>query len=164
MEQARDLGMESMALTDHGNLYGAIDFYSSARKSGVKPIIGCEVYVAHGSRRAKVPQEKSPYHLTLLSKNETGYQNLIQLVTKANMDGFYYKPRMDRSLFEQHHEGLVVLSGCPTAEVPRAILEGRMDDAYAAARWYREVFQDYYLEIQRHDSTCSNPSTRAWSA
>ena len=78
MEQARDLGMESMALTDHGNLYGAIDFYSSARKSGVKPIIGCEVYVAHGSRRAKVPQEKSPYHLTLLSKNETGYQNLIQ--------------------------------------------------------------------------------------
>lgn len=157
MEQARELGMESMALTDHGNLYGAIDFYSSARKAGVKPIIGCEVYVAHGSRRAKIPQEKSPYHLTLLSKNETGYQNLIQLVTKANMEGFYYKPRMDRSLFEQHHEGLIVLSGCPTAEVPRAILEGRMDDAYAAARWYREVFQDYYLEIQRHDLDMLKP-------
>lgn len=157
MEQARELGMESMALTDHGNLYGAIDFYSSAKKTGVKPIIGCEVYVAHNSRRTKVPQEKSPYHLTLLSKNETGYQNLIQLVTKANMEGFYYKPRMDRSLFEQHHEGLVVLSGCPTAEVPRAILEGRMDDAYAAARWYREVFQDYYLEIQRHDLDMLKP-------
>ena len=157
MEQARELGMENMALTDHGNLYGAIDFYSSAKKAGVKPIIGCEVYVAHNSRRAKVPQEKSPYHLTLLSKNETGYQNLIQLVTKANMDGFYYKPRMDRALFEQHHEGLIVLSGCPTAEIPRAIREGRMDDAYAAARWYREVFQDYYLEIQRHDLDMLKP-------
>ena len=157
MEQARDLGMENMALTDHGNLYGAIDFYSSAKKAGVKPIIGCEVYVARGSRRAKVPQEKSPYHLTLLSKNETGYRNLIQLVTKANMEGFYYKPRMDRSLFEQHHEGLIVLSGCPTAEIPRAILEGRLDDAYAAARWYREVFQDYYLEIQRHDLDMLKP-------
>ena len=157
MEQAGELGMESMALTDHGNLYGAIDFYSSAKKAGVKPIIGCEVYVAHGSRRAKVPQEKSPYHLTLLSKNETGYRNLIQLVTKANMEGFYYKPRMDRTLFEQHHEGLIVLSGCPTAEIPRAILEGRMDDAYAAARWYREVFQDYYLEIQRHELDMLKP-------
>ena len=157
MEQARELGMENMALTDHGNLYGAIDFYSSAKKAGVKPIIGCEVYVAHGSRRAKVPQEKSPYHLTLLSKNETGYRNLIQLVTKANLEGFYYKPRMDRSLFEQHQEGLIVLSGCPTAEIPRAIREGRMDDAYAAARWYRDVFQDYYLEIQRHDLDMLKP-------
>ena len=157
MDQARDLGMESMALTDHGNLYGAIDFYSAARKTGVKPIIGCEVYVAHGSRRTKTPRDKSPYHLTLLSKNETGYRNLIQLVTKANMEGFYYKPRMDRALFEEHHEGLVVLSGCPTAELPRAILEGRMDDAYATARWYREVFQDYYLEIQRHDLDMLTP-------
>ena len=157
MQRARDLGMESMALTDHGNLYGAIDFYSAARKAGVKPIIGCEVYVAHSNRRTKTPSEKSPYHLTVLSKNETGYRNLIQLVTKANMEGFYYKPRMDRSLFEQHHEGLIVLSGCPTAEVPRAILEGRMDDAYAAARWYREVFQDYYLEIQRHDLDMLTP-------
>ena len=157
MEQARELGMENMALTDHGNLYGAIDFYSAARKAGVKPIIGCEVYVAHTSRRNKTPGEKSPYHLTLLSKNETGYRNLIQLVTKANMDGFYYKPRMDRALFEEHHEGLIVLSGCPTAEVPRAILDGRMDDAYAAARWYREVFQDYYLEIQRHDLDMLTP-------
>ena len=157
MQRARDLGMESMALTDHGNLYGAIDFYSAARKTGVKPIIGCEVYVAHSNRRTKTPSEKSPYHLTVLSKNETGYRNLIQLVTKANMEGFYYKPRMDRALFEQHHEGLIVLSGCPTAEVPRAILEGRMEDAYAAARWYREVFQDYYLEIQRHDLDMLTP-------
>ncbi|MCH7997534.1 MAG: DNA polymerase III subunit alpha, partial [Chloroflexi bacterium] len=151
MERARALGMESIAVTDHGNLYSAVDFYSAAKDFGLKPIIGCEAYVAPAHRESRTPGDKSPYHLTLLAKNNVGYKNLIQLITKANLEGFYYKPRVDRELLEEHHEGLIVLSGCPTAEIPRLILEGRTDDAIQSAKWFREVFDDYYLEIQYHD-------------
>ncbi|MEE9249216.1 MAG: DNA polymerase III subunit alpha, partial [Dehalococcoidia bacterium] len=116
-----------------------------------KPIIGCEAYVAPAHRESRTPGDKSPYHLTLLSKNDVGYKNLIQLITKANLEGFYYKPRVDRELLEEHHQGLIALSGCPTAEIPRLIVEGRTDDAIQSAKWFREVFDDFYLELQHHD-------------
>ena len=151
VQRAKELGMDSLAITDHGALHGAVDFYSQCRDAGIKPIIGCEVYVADGSRHSKTAADRSPYHLTLLAKNETGYRNLIQLVTKAHLEGFYYKPRIDRELIEAHHSGLIALSGCPTAEVPRRIIEGRMEEAQERARWFKEVFTDYYLEIQHHE-------------
>ncbi len=153
MERAKQLGMESIAVTDHGALYSAVDFYSAAKNAGVKPIIGCETYVASGSRTSRESSDKSPYHLTLLAKNQTGYSNLIQLITKAHLEGFYYKPRIDRELLEQHHEGLIVLSGCPTAEVPRLISGGQVDEAIETIKWYREVFDsNYFLEIQEHEN------------
>ena len=153
MERAKQLGMGSVAVTDHGTLYSAVDFYSAAKEFDIKPIIGCETYVASGSRTSREAADKSPYHLTVLAKNQTGYSNLIQLITKANLEGFYYKPRVDRELLEQHHEGLIVLSGCPTAEVPRLITGGQVDQAIETVKWYREVFDsDYYLEIQEHEN------------
>ena len=142
--------MDSLAVTDHGNLYGAVDFYLAAKDAGIRPIIGCEMYVANEDRRGRSPNEKSPYHLTVLSKDLTGYRNLVKLVSAAHLEGFYYKPRVDKELLERHSPGLIVLSGCPSGEVPRRILEGRMDEARAAAAWYREVFGDYYLEVMRH--------------
>ena len=151
VQRAKELGMDSLAITDHGGLYGAIEFYSACREAGIKPIIGCEVYVADGSRHSKTPADKSPNHLTLLAKNDTGYHNLIKLVTKANLEGFYYKPRIDRELMEEHHEGLIALSGCPNGEVPRRIIEGRMEEARERALWFKELFGDYYLELQYHE-------------
>ena len=148
--RAKELGMDSLAITDHGALHGVIDFYRAAKKVGVKPIIGCEMYVAYGSRHSREPGDKSQFHLTVLAKNNTGYGNLLKLVTKANLEGFYYKPRVDRELLEQHAEGLIVLSGCPSGEVPGLLGQGRMDEARAAAMWYKDVFQDYYLELMEH--------------
>lgn len=152
VRQASELGMEALAITDHGSLYGVIDFYKECKDSGIKPIIGCEVYVAQGSRHSKTAADKSPYHMVLLAKNNTGYRNLIQLVTNAHLEGFYYKPRIDRELIEQHHEGLIAFAGCPNGEVPRAITEGRIEEAKEAALYYRELFgEDYYLELQWHE-------------
>ena len=151
MERAKELGMDSIAVTDHGALYSAIDFYSTARNFGIKPIIGCEAYIAPNERHSREPADKTPHHLTILSKNEEGYNNLIQLITKAHLEGFYYKPRADKELLKEHHRGLIVLSGCPTAEIPRLIVNGQMDQALDAAKWYREVFDDFYLEVQHHD-------------
>ena len=151
VSRAKDQGFNALAITDHGNLYGVVEFYSECRKAGINPVIGCEVYVAQGSRHDRSPSEKTPYHLTMMARNNVGYRNLMQLVTKANMEGFYYKPRIDRELLEQHHEGLVVFSGCPTAQVPRLIKEHRLDDARKEARWHKELFgENYFLELQRH--------------
>ncbi len=150
VERARELGMESLAITDHGAMYGAIQFYLEAREAGVKPIIGCEVYVAPNSRFGREPADKNHYHLVLLAKNQTGYQNLIQLTTRANLEGFYYRPRVDKELLEQYHEGLIGLSACLAGEVPRLILEGQLEEAKQAALWYQQTFGDFYLEIQRH--------------
>ncbi len=150
IHRAKDLGMQSLALTDHGNLYGAIDFYKAARENGIKPIIGCEVYVASTDHLSKGPSDKSNFHLTLLAMNHTGYNNLIQLVTQANLEGFYYKPRIDRQLLCKYKEGLVVLSGCAQGELGRLILENRMQDAVESAIWYKENFPHFYIEIQRH--------------
>ncbi|HEX75922.1 MAG TPA: DNA polymerase III subunit alpha [Dehalococcoidia bacterium] len=150
ISKAKDLGMNSIAITDHGAMHGVIDFYITAKEAGIKPIIGCEVYVAETNRHSRTASDKNPHHLTLLAKNEQGYHNLIQLATKAHLEGFYYKPRVDKELFANYHEGLIALSGCAHGELPRLILEGRLENAAKAALWYKEVFSDYYLEIQRH--------------
>ncbi len=150
VSRARELGMESLAITDHGNMYGAIDFYLKAKEVGIKPIIGCELYLSPSHRQSKGPLEKSPYHLTMLAKDMEGYQNLIQLVTKSQLEGFYYKPRVDRELLSHHHRGLVALSGCPNGEVPRLLREGREEEAREAALYYKELFGDYFIEIQMH--------------
>jgi len=148
--RTKELGMDSLAITDHGAMYGVIDFYVAAKEAGIKPIIGCEVYVAETDRYSREPAHKVPYHLTLLAKNEKGYRNLLQLVTKSHLEGFYYKPRVDKELLKLHHDGLIALSGCAHGELARLILEGRNDELTKTALWYKEVFGDYYLEIQRH--------------
>lgn len=150
--RAEELGMESLAITDHGVLHGAIDFYNECMVRGIKPIIGCEIYVAQNSRNSKTPADKSPYHLTLLAKDKTGYRNLIQLVSKAHLEGFYYKPRVDHSLLEEYSEGIIALSGCPNGEIPRLILEGNHDEAKRKALWFKERIGDFFLEIQHHEN------------
>ncbi|MDQ3703508.1 MAG: DNA polymerase III subunit alpha, partial [Chloroflexota bacterium] len=145
------LGMPALALTDHGAMYGAIDFYSECKKAGIKPIVGCETYVAPRSltqREAKVDDKN--YHLILLARNYTGWRNLLQLVSRANVDGFYYRPRIDKEILAQHSEGLVCLSGCMSGEVSRLLLDGQRDAARGVVSWYREVFgkERYFLEVQ----------------
>ncbi|MFH1652058.1 MAG: DNA polymerase III subunit alpha [Chloroflexota bacterium] len=147
--RAKEMGMESLAITDHGSLSGAIQFYEAARAAGIKPIIGCEVYMAAQSRLSRTAGDKSNYHLILLAKNQTGYQNLIQLVTRAHLEGFYYRPRIDRELLEQYHEGLVGLSACLGGEIPQMLLSGRREEAKEIAEWYRRTLGDFYLEVQR---------------
>jgi len=150
VERAKEMGMESLAITDHGVMYGAIEFYLAAREAGIKPIIGCEVYLTPNSRLSRSASDKSNYHLVLLAKNQTGYRNLIQLTTKAHLEGFYYRPRVDKELLERYHQGLIALSACIVGEVPRLVLAGRLEEAKQAALWYKETFGDFYLEIQRH--------------
>ncbi|MDE2778391.1 MAG: DNA polymerase III subunit alpha [Chloroflexota bacterium] len=150
--QVRDMGMESLAITDHGNLYGVVDFYSECKEAGIKPIIGCEVYVAHRSRHDRNASERSPYHLVLLARDNVGYRNLMQLVTKAHLEGFHYRPRIDWELLEQYHQGLICLSGCASAEVPRLIGNGQPDEARSKILQCRELFgEGYFLELQRHE-------------
>jgi DNA polymerase-3 subunit alpha len=151
-ERARQLGMPAMALTDHGALYGAIDFYEACKERGVKPIVGLEAYVSpRGMKQRDAQQDRQYFHLVLLAKDETGYRNLLKLVTAAHLDGFFYKPRIDRELLAAHREGLIALSGCYNGEPSRAILEDQPERARAAAVWHKEVFgQDYYLELQDH--------------
>ena len=158
VKRASELGMQSLAITDHGGLYGVVDFYQLAKKYGVKPIIGCELYVAPSSRLERKASDKRPYHLTVLAKDNAGYKNLVKLVTLAHLEGFYYRPRVDRDILEKYSEGLIVMSGCPSGEVPRAINEGRMDDAKSAAEWYRDTFEDYYFEIMRHGDVPELPT------
>ena len=152
VKRAKELGMDTVALTDHGVLHGAIQFYKAAKDAGIKPIIGCEAYIASGSRLSRTTADKQSYHLVLLAKNNKGYQNLLQLITKANLEGFYYRPRMDKEILEQHHEGLIALTACLAGEIPRLISNGRLDDAREAALWYKQTFGEgnFYLEIQRH--------------
>ncbi len=150
MDKAKELGQEAIALTDHGVLYGAIQFYKEAKARAIKPIIGIEAYVAQGSRHSREPQDKQPYHMTLLARNDAGYRNLLQLATRAHLEGYYYKPRMDRELLEEHHEGIIALSGCATSEIARRLTDGRFDEAVNAARYYKDVFGDFYIELQEH--------------
>jgi DNA polymerase-3 subunit alpha len=150
ISKAKDLGMNSLAITDHGNMYGVIDFYTAAKEAGIKPIIGCEIYVAETNRQSRSASNKNLYHLTLLAKNQQGYRNLTQLVTKAHLEGFYYKPRVDKELLAEHRQGLIALSGCAHGELPRLILAGCLEEATTQAIWYKETFSNYYLEIQRH--------------
>ena len=145
-------GMRAVSLTDHGNLYGAIDFYSYAKSQGVKPIIGVEAYVSpRGMSDKRGNQDRNYFHLVLLAKNLEGYHNLIKLVSRASLEGYYYKPRIDRALLAEHAKGLIALSACYSGEPSRAILESDFARARDAATWYREVFgEDYFLEIQDH--------------
>ncbi|MCX8155870.1 MAG: DNA polymerase III subunit alpha [Verrucomicrobiae bacterium] len=152
---AAEMGFPALAITDHGVMYGAIDFYQAVSSKGVKPIIGCEVYVAPGHRREKKggTSGRDPYHhLVLLARNNTGYHNLIKLVTRAHLEGYYYKPRIDKELLEQFHEGLVVLSGCLNSEVPQLIRKGELDKARAVIDWFKQLFgpEHYFLELQNH--------------
>ncbi len=156
-ERAQAANMPAVAQTDHGNLFGTIEFYEKARANGVKPIIGCEVYFAGGSRfeREKKQREETGYdainHLLLLAMDSRGYQNLMMLVSKAYLEGFYYKPRIDWELLEQHHQGLICTSGCLSAPVPRSILAHEPDRAWTMAEDFHRLFGDrYYLEVQRH--------------
>jgi len=153
-ELAKKFRMEAMALTDHGNMFGAVEFYQAAIKHGIKPIIGCELYVAPGSRTEKKTGEgeESNYHLTLLVKNETGYFNLLKLVSLAYLEGFYYKPRVDKELLNRHHEGLIALSGCLKGEIAFNASRGEMKKALQAGEEYRKIFSPdrFYIEIQKN--------------
>jgi DNA polymerase-3 subunit alpha len=154
VERAGKLDMPAVAMTDHGNMFGAVEFHETAREAGIKPIIGCEVYVAQGSRFEKDASTggfNGINHLILLVMNETGYRNLVRLVSAGYLEGFYYKPRVDYELLQAHHEGLIATSGCLSGAVPNAILSGRADDAWATVERYARLFKDrYYLEVQRH--------------
>ena len=162
VKRAVELGQEAIALTDHGNLYGAIELYSEAKAAGIKPIIGVEAYVAPGSHTERDPNNRFPYHLTLLCRNETGYRNLLKLVSKSHLDGFYYRPRMDREMLEEYSEGLIVLSGCPSGEMARMIKDGRMADARKTAEWHKRVFgEHYYFELMSHDGVPDLPEINA---
>ena len=159
VERAEQLGMDSLAITDHGGMYGAVDFYNKAIARGIKPILGCEMYVAPGSRHDKIAGDKSPYHLTVLAQDAEGYRNLIKLVTKSHVEGFYYRPRIDRELLERHQKGLIVLSGCPSGEVPGLLAQGRHDEAAEAAGWFRELLGErYFLELMEHGGVPDLPA------
>ena len=149
--RAKELGMKAMAITDHGVMYGVIDFYKACKKEGIKPIIGCEVYVASRTRFDKEPQDKRYYHLILLAKNNKGYQNLSKLVSLGFTEGYYYKPRIDLEILEKYHEGIICLSGCLAGSVSQAILNENIEEAENVAKWHKNVFgEDYYLEIQNN--------------
>lgn len=152
MDFVKDQGMEAVAMTDHGTLSGAIDFYKEAGAKGVKPLLGIETYVAARKHTDKDPvKDKQRYHLILLAMNNTGYQNIMQLSTTANLDGYYYFPRVDHDLLEKYSEGVIALSACMGGEVGNALKEGQYDQAKDIATWYKSIFGDrYYLEIQDH--------------
>ena len=153
VKRAAELGQSALAITDHGNMYGVIDFYKECKRQGIKPIIGCEVYVAPRTRHDKQHGlDNSPCHLILLCKNETGYRNLIKMVSLGFTEGFYSRPRIDRELLEAHHEGLICLSACLAGEVPRALTATDYARAKAATEYYRDLFGEgnYYLELQNH--------------
>ena len=151
--KAKEMGMEALAITDHGVMYGAIEFYKKAKKAGIKPIIGCELYIAEGSMHDKRPNiDDKRYHLIVLAENETGYKNLIKLVSAAHLEGFYYKPRVDKALLKKHSEGLIGLSACLGGELSRAIYAGNYPKARKIALEYNEIFGNgnFFIELQQH--------------
>ncbi len=156
MDKAHELKFPSLAITDHGVMYGAVDFYQQARAKGIKPIIGCEVYVAPGSRLEKKSSTggRDVYnHLVLLAKDEAGYKNLIRLTTAAHLEGYYYKPRIDKELLAANKEGLIALSGCLASEIPEAIMKDQLPRAREALDWFKQTFgaENFYLELQNHN-------------
>ncbi|MCC8062656.1 MAG: PHP domain-containing protein, partial [Rikenellaceae bacterium] len=152
LARAKDLGMTSLAITDHGNMFGVKEFHNAAHAAGIKPILGCEVYVAARSRFDKTDKDdRSGDHLILLAKNLTGYHNLIKLVSYAWTEGFYYNPRIDKELLEKYHEGIICCSACLGGEIPQCIMKGDIAGADAAVKWFHGLFgDDYYLELQAH--------------
>ncbi len=153
LDYVKELGMDSVALTDHGVLYGAVEFYKKAKERGIKPILGCEMYLAFekmNQRRPKIDDKR--YHLVLLVKNEKGYQNLVKLITKSFLDGFYYKPRIDEDLLSQYSEGLICLSACLQGKIPQLIISNKLDEAKKTILKYKDIFgkDNFYLELQHH--------------
>lgn len=141
--------MESLAITDHGNMCGAVDFYEAAKNRGIKPILGSEFYLSTSSRTNKATEDKKYYHIVLLAKDKKGYKNLLKLTSIAHLEGFYYKPRIDKEILAKYAGGLIALSACLKGELSQLILEGRFDDAKKEALWYKQNLEDFYLEIQR---------------
>ena len=152
--RAKELGMDSIAITDHGVMYGVIDFYRAAKEAGIKPIIGCEIYVAPGARfdRENIKGEDRYYHMVLLAKNDLGYHNLMKIVSRGFTEGFYYKPRVDYEILEQFHEGIIALSACLAGEIPSFIRKDKYEEAKQTALKYRDLFGEdsFYLELQDH--------------
>ena len=162
LDYVKELGMDSIALTDHGVLYGAVEFYKKAKERGIKPIIGCELYTAFermDQRRPNIDDKR--YHLVLLVKNEQGYKNLVQLITKAHLEGFYYKPRVDDELLTKHSEGLIALTGCVVGRIPRLIQSKKTEEAEKLALKYQEIFgkDNFYLELQHHPNLPEQKTT-----
>lgn len=152
VRRTKELGQPGLAITDHGNLHAAIDFYKESKNEGIKPIIGLEGYVALQKKEERNPSERSPYHITLLAQNKIGYKNLISLASESHLYGFYYRPRMDRDLLAKYSEGIIVLSGCPSGELAKKIIEDSEEEALETIEWYSNVFKDnYYLEIMNHN-------------
>ncbi|MBE6070451.1 MAG: DNA polymerase III subunit alpha [Clostridium butyricum] len=152
MKQAKELGMKSIAITDHGVMYGLVDFFKTAQENGLKAILGCEVYVVAKSRHIKQPdKENATHHLVLLVKNETGYENLMKIVSTASIEGFYYKPRIDHDYLKEHSEGLIALSACLGGEIQSHLLKENYEKAKETALLYKEIFKDgFYIELQNH--------------
>jgi DNA polymerase-3 subunit alpha len=152
--RAKELGQPAVAITDHGAMYGVIDFFNAAKKAGVKPIIGMEGYLARRSRHDRDPQkDKSPHHLLLLAQNQTGYQNLLKLASISQLEGFYYRPRVDKEVLAQYGAGIIVTTGCGAAEIPRYLADGQIDEARKAMGWYLDVFgrERFFVELQLHE-------------
>src|SRR3989338_665168 len=152
LDYAKKLGMDSVALTDHGAMYGIIEFYKEAKKRGIKPILGIEAYIANRTRFDRQPGvDDKRYHLTLLAKNNQGYKNLIKPPSKSYLEGYYYKPRMDKELLREHSQGIIALSGCLNGEIAKAVLGNRKEDTENLIKEYSEIFPDnFYLELQHH--------------
>ena len=153
-KRAKELGMPAIALTDHGVMYGVVDFFRACKARGVRPIIGLEIYIAPRRMTDRDPQkDKKLYHLILLAENQTGYQNLLKIATVSQLEGFYYKPRLDKSFLARHTEGIIALTACNSGEVPSLILGGRIGEARLAAQWYRDAFgqDNFFVEIQNHE-------------
>ena len=154
MQKAKECNMVSVAITDHGNMYGVKEFHNAAKQAEIKPIIGCETYVAHESRLEKHQKDKENrggYHLVLLAKNKTGYQNLIKLISLSWIDGYYYKPRIDKEILEQYKEGLIVSTACIGGEIAQSVLNGQEKKGEEIVQYFKNLFgDDFYLEIQRH--------------
>ena len=154
-KRAAECGHTAVALTDHGNMFGAVAFYRACKKSGIKPIIGCEVYVSESGHLSHTGGEGSAQHLVLLCKNEKGYKNLIKLVSLGYTEGFYSRPRIDDDLLSEHAEGLIALSGCLSGRIPHFLLAGDFESAKAAALKYSEIFgrDSFYIELQDHGNS-----------
>ncbi len=167
LDQTKRLGMNALALTDHGNLFGAVEFYRAAVARGVKPILGCEAYIAPGSRLERSAQgvRDASYHITLLARNDAGYRNLVKLVSAAHLEGFYYKPRIDKEILAQHAEGLIGLSGCLKSEMNQFILRGAVDEAGRAVAGFQQIFgkENFYIEVMDHQIPLQHECRRHWT-
>src|SRR5437868_13116313 len=151
--RVKALGMNAVAITDHGNLYGAIEFYQACKEAGINPVVGYEAYVAPAGRGDRDARKRGDagYHLTLLAKNRTGFKNLTKMASAAYLDGYHYVPRIDKELLAEHHDGLICLSGCASSEFSEFILKDQLDEAAKTAEWFASIFgPNFYIEIQNN--------------